>query len=401
MPMPTDLIYQKYADVLVNFALNGGEGVKPNEVVQILVPDVAKPMYGALQQAILKAGAHMLGRFLPTGFTRDFYDLASDAQLTFFPETYIKQRTKLIDHSIAILAEHDLHELTGVEPKKIFANRKSQQKVRQWLNDKEARGKFTWTLGLFGTKAMAKEAGLSLEEYWQQIIKACFLDYDDPVTKWKKVSSEIEAIRAKLQSLPIKRLHIESADTDLWVTLGEKRKWKAGGGRNIPSFEIFVSPDWRGTEGKIQFNQPLYQYGNLIEDVFLEFKNGKVIKATAKKNQNVLREMIAQKDADKVGEFSLTDKRFSRIDKFMANTLFDENIGGAHGNTHLALGMSYVDTYDGDVQLVTKQELKQLGFNNVYCSVHTDIISTLDRVVTAEFKDGSQKVIYAHGQFVL
>lgn len=399
--MPTDLIYQKYADVLVNFALNGGEGVKPNEVVQILVPDVAKPMYGALQQAILKAGAHMLGRFLPTGFTRDFYDLASDAQLTFFPETYIKQRTKLIDHSIAILAEHDLHELTGVEPKKIFANRKSQQKVRQWLNDKEARGKFTWTLGLFGTKAMAKEAGLSLEEYWQQIIKACFLDYDDPVTKWKKVSSEIEAIRAKLQSLPIKRLHIESADTDLWVTLGEKRKWKAGGGRNIPSFEIFVSPDWRGTEGKIQFNQPLYQYGNLIEDVFLEFKNGKVIKATAKKNQNVLREMIAQKDADKVGEFSLTDKRFSRIDKFMANTLFDENIGGAHGNTHLALGMSYVDTYDGDVQLVTKQELKQLGFNNVYCSVHTDIISTLDRVVTAEFKDGSQKVIYAHGQFVL
>lgn len=399
--MPTDLIYQKYADVLVNFALNGGEGVKPNEVVQILIPDVAKPMYGALQQAILKAGAHVLGRFLPTGYTRDFYDLASEEQLTFFPEAYVKARAKLIDHSIAMLAEHDLHELTGVEPKKIFANRKSQQKVRQWLNDKEAQGKFTWTLGLFGTKAMAKEAGLSLEAYWQQIIKACFLDYDDPVAQWKKVSSEIEAIRAKLQSLPIKRLHIESADTDLWVALGEKRKWKAGGGRNIPSFEIFVSPDWRGTEGKIQFNQPLYQYGNLIEDVYLEFKNGKVVKATAKKNQHVLQEMIAQKDADKVGEFSLTDKRFSRIDKFMANTLFDENIGGAHGNTHLALGMSYVDTYDGDVQKVTKQELKQLGFNNVYCSVHTDIISTLDRVVTAEFKDGSKKVIYAHGQFVL
>lgn len=401
MPIPSNLIFKKYADVLVNFALNGGEGVKPNEVVQILVPDVAKPMYGALQHAILKAGAHVLGRFLPTGFTRDFYDLASQEQLTFFPKAYVRQRAKLIDHSIAILAEHDLHELTGVEPNKIFANRKAQQKLRQWLNDKEAQGKFTWTLGLFGTKAMAKEAGLSLETYWQQIIKACFLDYNDPVAQWKKVSSEIEAIRAKLQLLPIKRLHIEAADTDLWVTLGEKRKWKAGGGRNIPSFEIFVSPDWRGTEGKIQFNQPLYQYGNLIEDVYLEFKNGKVVKATAKKNQNVLREMIAQKDADKVGEFSLTDKRFSRIDKFMANTLFDENIGGAYGNTHLALGMSYVDTYDGDVQKVSRQELKELGFNNIYCSVHTDIISTLDRVVTAECKDGSQQVIYAHGQFVL
>jgi aminopeptidase len=85
----------------------------------------------------------------------------------------------------------------------------------------------------------------------------------------------------------------------------------------------------------------------------------------------------------------------------MANTLFDENIGGAHGNTHLALGMSYVDTYDGDVSKVTKQELKQLGFNNIYCSVHTDIISTLERKVTAELIDGSHQVIYSDGQFVL
>lgn len=401
MSLPSDQVFEKYADVLVNFALNGGKGMRPNEVVQILVPDVAKPMYGALQNAILKSGGHVLGRFLPTGFTRDFYDIASDEQLTFFPEAYVKQRAKLIDHSIAIIAEHDLHELTGVEPKKIFANRRSQQKVRKWLNDKEASGKFTWTLGLFGTKAMAKEAGLSLDEYWQQIIKACFLDFDDPVNQWRKVTSEIETIRTKLQAMPIRRLHIESTDTDLWITLGEKRKWKSGGGRNIPSFEIFVSPDWRGTEGRIRFNQPLYQYGNLIEDVTLEFKNGKVVKATAKKNQNVLREMISQKDADKVGEFSLTDKRFSRIEKFMANTLFDENIGGSHGNTHLALGMSYIDTYDGDVSTVTKQELKQLGFNNIYCSVHTDIINTLDRKVTAELIDGSHQVIYANGQFEL
>lgn len=399
--MPSNAVYQKYADVLVNFALNGGVGIKPNEVVQILVPDVAKPMFGALQNAILKSGGHVLGRFLPTGFTRDFYDLASDEQLKFFPANYLKERTRLIDHSIAILAEHDLHELTGVEPKKIFANRASQQKVRQWLNDKEAAGKFTWTLALFGTKAMAKEAGLTLHEYWQQIINACFLDYGDPVAQWKKVTGEIESIRVKLQALPIHRLHIEAADTDLWITLGEKRKWKAGGGRNIPSFEIFVSPDWRGTQGHIRFNQPLYQYGNLIEDVYLEFNKGRVVKATAKKNEQVLQEMVAQTDADKVGEFSLTDKRFSRIDKFMATTLFDENIGGAYGNTHLALGMSYVDTYDGDVRSVTKQELKRLGFNNIYCSVHTDIISTLDRTVTAELADGSQKVIYSQGQFAL
>ena len=109
--------------------------------------------------------------------------------------------------------------------------------------------------------------------------------------------------------------------------------------------------------------------------------------------------MIATEGADKVGEFSLTDRRFSRITRFMGETLFDENMGGAHGNTHIALGRSYHDCYDGDPTKVSKSGWRTLGFND--SSVHTDIISTAPRMVTAHFKDGSKRVIYKNGQFVL
>jgi len=83
----------------------------------------------------------------------------------------------------------------------------------------------------------------------------------------------------------------------------------------------------------------------------------------------------------------------------MAETLFDENRGGAHGNTHIALGASYKDAYTGDVSKLTKRMSAALGFND--SSVHTDIISTAPRVVTAHLKNGAEKVIYKNGMFVL
>jgi aminopeptidase len=160
---------------------------------------------------------------------------------------------------------------------------------------------------------------------------------------------------------------------------------------------VFISPDWRGTSGHIEFNQPLYRYGNLIEGIKLDFREGRVVNFSASKNENVLKSMIATKNADKIGEFSLTDKRLSRIDKFMAETLFDENISGPWGNTHLALGSSYHDSYTGDPAKVTRFQWASMGYNNSV--VHTDIISTTKRTVTAYLEDGSSQVIYKDGEF--
>jgi aminopeptidase len=124
-----------------------------------------------------------------------------------------------------------------------------------------------------------------------------------------------------------------------------------------------------------------------------------VTRARADENQQLLREMIASENADRVGEFSLTDARLSPIDRFMADTLYDENMGGPYGNTHIAVGESYKDTYDGDPAPLTDADWERLGFN--HSAIHTDFVSTTDRTVTAALRDGSKVEIYAGGHFQL
>jgi len=390
---------EKYARVLVNYALNSGKGVKKDETVRLVVNESAKPLYVALRNQLLKSGAHCITNYRPDGVDREYFELANQKQLKFFPKKYFRGLADEIDHSIGIISETDKHELEGIDPARIMLSQKTGKPFKDWLDAKENAGRFTWTLALYGTEAMAREAGMSLKQYWDQIIKACFLDEPDPVVKWRKVSAENTVIRKKLNVLSIEKLHIKGPDVDLWITLGEKRQWLGGSGRNIPSFEIFTSPDWRGTNGWIKFNQPLYRYGNLFNGIELEFKNGLVIRSSATKNYEVLKKMLEVENADKIGEFSLTDKRLSRIDRFMAETLFDENISGPFGNTHIALGTAYDDTYSGNIKTLTKSLKAKLGFNNSV--IHTDIISTTDRTVTAYLSDGSRKIIYSSGRFVL
>jgi len=399
MYTPSRQTLRKYADVMVDFALHGGKGVKKGEVVYLGTPQVGLPLAREIYRTILAAGGHPLLRIGDDPCRLAFLRDASDAQLSFYPEKYWKGLAGTVDHLINVLGEEDPTLLKSCDPKNIFRAGNSVKPFRDMLDKKENRGAFSWTLCLYGTPGMAKEAGLSEREYWQQIVKACFLKEKDPVAKWRQVAKEIKTICRKLSRMPIARVHVESKNTDLWITIGGKRQWLGGGGRNIPSFEIFTSPDWRGTEGKISFSEPLYLHGSLIRDISLEFENGKVVKASAKKNERLLLEMIKQKNADKVGEFSLTDRRFSKIEKFMANTLYDENVGGRYGNCHIALGSHYSATYSGDPARVTRKTLEKLGFN--HSPVHTDIVTTADRVVTAELENGKTRLIYENGQFAL
>ncbi len=100
-----------------------------------------------------------------------------------------------------------------------------------------------------------------------------------------------------------------------------------------------------------------------------------------------------------MGEFSLTDKRFSLIDRFMADTLFDENFGGSDGNCHLALGASYSDTFSGNPARLTTEMKQKLGFND--SALHWDLVSTEPRTVTARLTNGKELVIYEKGVFCL
>jgi len=465
MYQPSSEILNKYADILVNFALNNGRGVKKGEVVFLQVPESAKPLLKSLQKSVLKAGAHAIIQYLPDEMSREFFELADDDQLKFFPATFLKGRVKQADHFLMVLAETNYHELEGIDPLKIMERNQVFKPYKDWRDAKETKGKLTWTIGLYATPAMAKEANLTLRECWQQIIKACFLDEDDPIAKWRSIQTLQLDIKEKLNNLKISSVKVLGPDVDLKIGIGEDRCWKGGSGRNIPSFEIFTSPNWREVEGWIHFNQPLYRYGNLIENVELEiikinikakdtdlnisigenrqwlggdgnnipsfeiftspdwrqtngyiffdqplyrqgnliknikltFKDGLVVDAQAGYGEKFLKQLIKVENSDKIGEFSLTDKRFSKINKFMAETLYDENFGGQFGNTHIALGSSFKDAYSQKISKLTPKDWQDLGFND--SAVHTDIIATSDRTVTATLKSGKEIILYKSGKF--
>ena len=399
MYQPSEKILNKYADILINFALNNCNGIKKGDVVLLQVPECAKPFLISLRRAVLKSGGHPIVHYLPDGLTREYYELAQEHQINFFPNKYLRGLVDQIDHSVFVIAETDKRELAEINPKKIMLRGEVYKPYKKWRDDKEASGNFSWTLGMYGTEAMAKEANMGLEEYWNEIIDACYLDEENPVKKWKEITTEVERVKEKLNNLKIKTLRVKSKNVDLIVGIGKNRNWMGGSGRNIPSFEVFISPDRRVTNGYIKFNQPLYRYGNLVKDIFLRFEDGRVVEASASQGEKLLKEMISVEGANYIGEFSLTDSRLSRITKFMGETLFDENMGGKFGNTHIALGSAYKDSYPGNPSSVSDEEWKEMGYND--SSVHTDIISTENREVTATLSDGSEIVIYRDGKFVI
>lgn len=401
--IPSETILQRYATVFAQFGLGRGAGMRPGETVRLVLPEFALPLYLPLQAAILKEGGNLFLEFRPEGADRQLLELGSNEQITFWLDDAQRELAARIDHSITLRGTSNPRELDGYDPQKIMTLNEVQRRIlRKWLYPKEQLGQFSWSLGLYGTEAMAAEVGMSLKDYWGHIISACFLDERDPVTEWRRVTAEMDRVKQRLIDLEIDRLHVESEDgIDLWVTLGQKRRWITCSGRNIPSYEIFISPDWRGTEGVVVYNQPLYYMGTVITGIRLIFHEGRVVEAHAEQNKELLKAMLLKPNADKVGEFSLTDKRLSRILVPMGVTLYDENLGGLFGNTHLAVGRCYIDSYAGDVSQVSRDELVALGFNDPACEIHTDMISTSNRTVTAIWPSKPSKIIYANGVFTI
>jgi aminopeptidase len=404
--IPSDKVLDNYANVMVNFALGNGKGIKKGDTVLLIGHESAKALFIKCSGAITKSGGNVILNYLPDntdrfGFGLESFGMANEAQLNFSPDKYFKGIVDSIDHYLYIISYADMKYLESVDSKKLIKRAQAMRTFMKYRSEKENQGKLSWTLCLYATEAMAKEAGLSLKSYWAEIINACYLDKQNPILEWKNTNKLIDKYLAKLNKLSanIDTLHIVGVNINLKIKLGSDRKWLGGRGCNIPSFEIFTSPDARYAEGFIKFNQPLYYNGNIIKDVYLEFKAGKVIKSNASQGEAVLRAMIKSKNADRVGEFSLTDKKLSRINKFMANTLYDENIGGKFGNTHIALGNSYVDTCTKDISKLKQEDFEDLGYN--FSAIHTDIVSTEDRVVTATMKDGTERIIYKNGEFAI
>ena len=372
--------YQKNDIILLHFEL---EAIKLAEILQGKLMDMG-------MNPILRLG-------MTPVMEHNFLEMANNRQLVFIAPGQ-KELLKNINGSIYLRAPVSLTHLRDINPKKIGKTLVSRKPLRDILRKREEKGQYGWTLCTLPTQELAKQAKLSLKQYSNQIIRACYLDKPDPVRVWKTIYKDAMSIKKWLNSLDAKYYHIESDNMDLKITPGKYRQWVGLSGHNIPSFEIFTSPDWRGTEGIYYSNQPSFRSGNYVEKVKLTFKKGSVVKIEAKKGESFTKKQLSMdKGACRVGEFSLTDKRFSRIDKFMANTLYDENYGGRNGNCHIAVGDSYSNTFDGDPSKLTNQRKNELGFND--SALHWDLVNTEKKTVTAYLKNGEKTILYENGIF--
>ena len=398
--MLTQTHLQRYADVLLwGLTTARSKPFNRGDVVLVRFNLDAVRLAEILESRLLERGLNPVRRMNPTPeMEKNFFGLANRRQLVFDPPGEAELYRNL-NGSIFLNAPASITHLSATDPEKISRFTLAKKILRDILEEREQVGLFGWTLGILPTPELACHAGLNDGDYARQIVKACFLNRRDPVKQWKTVFKNAAAIKRWLNSMTAKHYHVESDTIDLKITPGAQRQWIGISGHNIPSFELFVSPDWRGTTGVYYADQPSYRSGNLVKGVQLTFKKGVAVNVTAESGTDFVKKQLKMdRSASRLGEFSLTDKRFSKINRFMANTLFDENFGGRWGNCHVALGASYADTYRGDVQSLTKAMKAQLGFND--SALHWDLVNTEKKRVVAHLADGRRTTIYENGCFI-
>ena len=390
---------KKYADVLLwGLEIARETKLAPGHSILVRADLAAMPLVEVLYAKLLEQGAHPILRLsAPENIQQTYYKLASEDQLAFIPYGE-EELLGNVQGLISIRAPKSLTHLQKIKAEKLAYAAKAMVRLKNITNRREALGEYSWCLTIYPTPELAAYAGTTPEAYARQVVKACYLDVKDPVAKWRETYQEVTAVKSWLNGLNIKTLEVVGAGCDFSVGLGEKRQWLGISGRNVPSFEIFTSPDLNATRGHFFADQPSFRDGNIITDAHLEFRDGKVVRSRAKTGGGYLKSQLnADEGAGYVGEFSLTDKRFSKISAFMANTLYDENFGGRYGNCHVAVGSAYLNAYAGDCAALSAADIKALGFNS--SSIHWDLINTGNKVVTAVLPGGKRTVIYENGMF--
>ena len=324
---------EKLAAVMATYSLE----LKKGDWVKIIGDPTAMPLVKAFYRKAIEAGAHPSYHAVVDDLQEIFLKYGSDDQLQYIPET-VKLETEKLDAVFGIMGQSNTKFLTNVDPARQALAQSAQKDIMKRFLERSAKRELKWVGTVFPMHSAAQDAEMSLMEYEDFVYEAGHLDDDNPVVFWEELSSRQEKICRFLDAL--KEIRVKAKETDLTLKV-EGRKWiNCDGKKNFPDGEIFTSPVEASVEGKILFSFPACFGGREVENVRLEFKEGKVVRSEAMKNQSFLEEMIGMdKGASFVGEFAIGTN--DNITKFTKTMLFDEKIGGT---IHLALGASFPET---------------------------------------------------------
>ena len=329
----TDPRVETVAKILVDYSVQ----VRPKQLVRISGGAQGAPLILAVYQKVLERGAHPFLQVEPEEAEELFYTYAGDAQLDYVPP-FMRDVIEQIDAGIGIWTDVNTKQLTNADPAKQSRRAVAMRPLRDRFLERAAKKEARWTGTLYPTQAFAQDAEMSLREFEDFVYKACLVHEPDPIKAWKKISKEQQRVTNWLNKA--RQIHVVGPDTDLRLKVGGRTWVNCDGHENFPDGEIFTGPIEDSVNGHIRYTYPACLHGREVEDVRLQFKDGKVTKATAAKNEEFLLQMLkADKGACYVGEFAFGTN--AGIQRFTKNILFDEKIGGT---IHLALGKGYPES---------------------------------------------------------
>jgi len=328
-----DIILQKFARTLVRYSLD----TRPGDLFVVRTTTLGVPLVREVYQEALRAGANVVCRLTFDGQDEIYYREASEAQLEWVsPMDWVE--TEKVTARLSINAPFNTRAGSGINPKRQAQHMRALAELTALHRRRSAEGAVRWCGTLFPTHALAQEAGMSLADYEEFVFRAMLLDTDDPIAAWKAFSIEQQKKADFLST--VRTLRIVAPDTDLTLLVGGRKWMNSDGHRNFPSGEVFTGPIEDSANGHIRFTYPAIAGGREVEDVRLWFENGRVVKATAKRGQDYLLEMLdTDAGARYLGEVAIGNNY--GIQRFTRNVLFDEKIGGT---CHLAVGASYPET---------------------------------------------------------
>jgi len=411
--MPKLEVLEKYAKLAVEVGAN----VQKDQFVVVGSSTETKELARLIVKAAYEAGAKRVEvQWSDDYVARAGYDSMSIDTLKEIPGWSIEKAKYFIEENgCTIRITSPIPGLNaGVDPNKMQTAGIARMKAFKFYQDHMMGNHAQWSIVAAPNMVWAKKVFPELsddeafEALWEAILQASRVtETNDPIEEWAKHNKSMLAHNKILNDYNFDTLHFtNSLGTDLHVKLVENHVW-AGGGEdstkgvyfnpNIPTEENFTMPHKFGVNGKVVATKPLNYQGNLIEDFWLEFKDGKVVDFDAAKNKETLKSLLDTDEGSRhLGEVALIsyDSPISNSNILFLNTLFDEN-----ASCHLALGRAYPMNVKGGTEMSDEELLKA---NSNQSMVHVDFMfGNKDLQIEGTLHDGSKVMIFVDGDFVI
>ncbi len=297
------------------------------------------------------------------------------------------------------------HIMDDIDSSKITKAKEINRKTRPLFRKKESTMQISWCIIALPNEIWAKDLFPNDKNAYEKlenlIYNCCMVNTDNPIESWNNLLKRNEDLANKLNSLKIEKLHYtNSLGTDLEIEMPKNHIWVSAGSEggnsivNMPTYEIFSSPNYQGVNGIVYNALPLVYGGGLIDNFYIKFKDGKVVDFDAKVGKEILKGIIeSDEHSCYLGEVALVnnDSPISNTNVVFGTTLFDEN-----ASCHLALGDGFPECIENGLNM-DKESLLKHGINQ--SSNHVDfMVGTPDLEIEAETKNGKVK-IFTKGNF--